>query len=135
MTTPPIDILQPAGQPQHQRLRVVLADDHVLSRATLVRVLSAHPSIEVVGAGSDGVEVERLAHELVPDVVVLDVQMPRRDGFEAARAILANRPVRIVFVTSFTESAYVDAARAMGAELVDKAAGDSELLAAVLGCG
>src|SRR5262245_24558019 len=68
-------------------VRVLLADDHPVYRDGLAALLGSLDGVEVVGTAADGVEAVDGARELQPDVVVMDVQMPRLDGIEATRAI------------------------------------------------
>ena len=113
-------------------VRVVIADDHQLTRRTVERVLSSHPRIEVVGVASNGAEARDLAQELKPDVILLDVQMPVMGGFEAARDIVSNPAIRIVFMSSHAESAYRAAASEFSAQFVDKSAPEQDLVSAIL---
>ena len=91
-------------------IRVVLVDDQVLVRAGLRALLDNEDGIEVVGEGGDGAEALSLARELVPDVMLMDIRMPRVDGLEATRSI-ATEPrlagVRIVILTTFDLDEYV----------------------------
>jgi two-component system NarL family response regulator len=86
---------RPAGSPAGQLasgadpIRVLLVDDHALLRRGLDIVLQQEPDIEVVGEAGDGAEAVEKAGELLPDVVLLDVKMPKRGGIEAAAAIKA----------------------------------------------
>jgi DNA-binding NarL/FixJ family response regulator len=85
-------------------IRVVLADDHGVIRDGLGRLISALDDIELVGVASDGVEAVRRAAELAPDVVLMDLDMPRLDGIEATRQVLADHPGTAVLVlTSFSD--------------------------------
>ena len=87
-----------------ERIRVLVADDHVLYRRGLQMVLGFEPTIEIVGEASDGEEATRLAGELQPDVVLLDVFMPRRTGIEACAAIRELVPqARILMLTMSDE--------------------------------
>jgi two-component system NarL family response regulator len=86
------------------RIRVLVADDHVLYRRGLQMVLGLEPTIEIVGEASDGDEATRLAADLQPDVVLLDVFMPRRTGIEACQAIREAVPhARILMLTMSDE--------------------------------
>lgn len=90
-------------------LRVLVVDDEQLAREELCFLLEQVGDVEIVGQASDGVSALRLAGELKPDVLFLDVQMPGLTGFEVARRLLAaDIPPRIVFVTAFDQYA-VDA--------------------------
>ncbi|HEX5532440.1 MAG TPA: response regulator transcription factor [Actinomycetales bacterium] len=83
-----------------ERIRVLVADDHALYRRGLEMVLSAEPDIEIVGEAGDGSEAITKAEELLPDVVLLDIRMPRRSGIEACTAIKDVVPsTKIVILT------------------------------------
>ena len=97
-------------------MRVVIADDDAVITSSLEIVLGAQPDIEVVGLAADGAEAARLASELAPDVVLLDIQMPGTDGLAAAEAILAEpSPPRVVFLTTFSDDEYIVRALSLGA--------------------
>lgn len=81
----------------YRSLRVVVADDHRIVRTALVHLLNDTDGFEVVGEASDGSEAVELVRRLLPDVVVLDYEMPTIDGVEAARSICSQCPgVRVV---------------------------------------
>ena len=85
-------------------IRVLLADDHVLVRAGLERLLGGVADIEVVGVASDGSEAVELAVKERPDVVLMDLEMPVLDGIEATRRIVAEVDgVAVVILTSFAD--------------------------------
>jgi DNA-binding NarL/FixJ family response regulator len=89
-----------AGQQQGERIRVVIADDHALFRRGLEMVLAVEPDIEIVGEASDGAEVVDLAVEHAPDLVLMDVRMPVRNGIEATKAIKEAVPhTRVLMLT------------------------------------
>lgn len=97
-------------------VRVLLCDDHAMVREGLERLVNSHEGVEVVGTAADGQEAVELAAELRPDVVMMDVSMPRLDGIEATRRIVAETPeTRIVMLTSFREDVRVLDALAAGA--------------------
>jgi DNA-binding NarL/FixJ family response regulator len=97
-------------------IRVLLADDHAVVRQGIRQFLEASGEIEVVAEAADGEEGLRLARELLPDVVVLDIQMPVRSGIDTARAIRAERlPVGILILTAFDDEPYVRAVLQAGA--------------------
>jgi signal transduction histidine kinase/ActR/RegA family two-component response regulator len=93
-----------AGPAQEYRLRILLADDHALVREGLRKLLCAHPELKVVAEAADGQEALRLAHQVRPDVVVMDVSMPVLDGVQATRRLRAELPDVRVFGLSTQES-------------------------------
>ena len=98
-------------------IRVLLADDQRLVRSGFRMILRDDPDLEVVGEAGDGEEAVALAGELAPDVVLMDVRMPKLDGIEATRRILAGpepRP-RVLVLTTFDLDEYVFAALRAGA--------------------
>ncbi|MFI6478842.1 response regulator [Nonomuraea sp. NPDC050663] len=96
-------------------IRVLIADDQALVRAG-VRMLLQAAGMEVVAEAQDGAEALRHAEQHLPDVILMDLRMPRLDGLEASRRILAARPgARIVVLTTFAEDSNVYAALRIGA--------------------
>ena len=97
-------------------IRLLIADDQTLIREGLETILSAQSGIDVVGTAANGEEAVRLARDLKPDVVLMDIRMPRMDGLEATRRLLADGPSsapRVLVLTTFDEDALVlDAMRA-----------------------
>ena len=89
--------------------RVLIAEDETIIRMDLRGMLEA-TGYEVCGEARDGVEAVELAEALAPDVIVMDVKMPRLDGIEAARRILERRPVPIVMLTAFGQEELVERA-------------------------
>jgi DNA-binding NarL/FixJ family response regulator len=98
-------------------IRLVIADDQALVRAGLRMVLETAEDMEVVGEADDGVEAVALARELTPDVVLMDIRMPRLDGLEAARQVLAGAAdgLRVLMLTTFDSDEYLYRALRSGA--------------------
>jgi DNA-binding NarL/FixJ family response regulator len=115
-------------------IRVLIADDHRLFAEALEAILSGDERIELVGLAADGREAVDLAAERKPDVVLMDISMPRMDGIAAAKAIHAADPgVRILMLTGSNARADVDRARKAGAAgYVTKDRIAAELVAAIL---
>lgn len=91
-------------------LRVVVADDCSTARALLVGILRSDPEVQVVGEARDGVEAVALTQKLRPDVVTMDVLMPRMDGFAATKEIMITAPTPIVIITAGTAGRDVEVA-------------------------
>ena len=89
-------------------IRVLVADDHLVVREGLIAILEVAADIEPVGEVSDGAEAVRLAHELRPDVVLMDLRMPNVDGIEAIEQIKAHIPeIEIVILTTYDDDEYI----------------------------
>jgi NarL family two-component system response regulator LiaR len=99
-----------------ETIRVLIVDDHTVVRDGLQALLSVEPGMQVVGSAADGIEAVRLARELNPDVILLDLVMPRMDGVQAIIEIKRNDPTaRILVLTSFAENHQVFSAIKSGA--------------------
>ena len=86
-----------------EKIRVLIVDDSVSTRMLIRKALSTDPTIEVVGAAVDGIEAVELVLALKPDVVTLDVEMPRMDGISALRQIMAKAPAtRVIMLSNLT---------------------------------
>jgi len=94
--------------------RVLIAEDEALIRLDLAEMLREE-GYEVVGEAGDGQEAVELAESLTPDLVIMDVKMPRRDGIDAAREIAEKRIAPIVILTAFSQRDLVERARDAGA--------------------
>ena len=114
-------------------IRVLLADDQRLVRSGFRMILKAEPGIEVVGEAGDGVEAVSLSRELRPDVVLMDVRMPKVDGIEATRRLMRlEHPPRVLVLTTFDLDEYVyDALRAGSSGFLLKDAPEEQLVAAI----
>ncbi|MEU5956373.1 response regulator transcription factor [Streptomyces sp. NPDC047525] len=115
--------------------RVIVVDDQTVVREGIVMLLGLLPGIEVVGSGGDGEEAVRLVAELAPDVVLMDLRMPRVDGAEATRRIRAEYPgTQVVVLTTFADDdSLFPALRAGARGYLTKDAGGDEIVRAVEG--
>lgn len=91
-----------------KKIRVLIADDHQVVREGLSAILNAKEDIEVIGEARDGVEAVEKAKELKPDVILMDISMPRMNGVEATRRIKLDQPqIGIVVLTMYEEEEYI----------------------------
>ncbi|MFU8876153.1 response regulator transcription factor [Micromonospora sp. SL4-19] len=115
-------------------IRVLLADDQALVRGGFRSILDGQDDIEVVGEAADGVEAIDRALTLLPDVILMDIRMPRMDGIEATRRLLdgGRCPARVLILTTFDEDEYIHQALRAGASgFLLKSAPPRELAGAV----
>jgi DNA-binding NarL/FixJ family response regulator len=97
-------------------ITVLLVDDHPMVRAGLTNLIATTEDLKVVGEAADGLQAVRMAGQLRPDVVLMDLSMPGMDGVEATWGILRDHPeIRVVVLTSFADKARVSDALAAGA--------------------
>ena len=122
-----------AGDAGSEKLRVLVCDDHALFRRGLKMVLDEEPDLELVGEASDGAEVVVRAQELMPDVILMDVRMPKRSGIEAAGEIKDSLPhVKILMLTiSDDEADLYEAIKAGASGYLLKDSAGSELIAGI----
>jgi DNA-binding NarL/FixJ family response regulator len=90
------------------KIKILLAEDHKIVREGTRQLLEQAPDMEIVGEAADGLEAVRLASDLRPDVVVMDVRLPGMNGIEATRVIAARLPeVRILILSAYDDDSYV----------------------------
>ncbi len=116
-----------------ERIRVLIADDHAILRKGIRALLGTEPDMVVVGETADGLETVTQSRALQPDVILMDLMMPRMDGIEATRQITAEQPgVRILVLTSFAADDKVFPAIKAGAlGYILKDSGPAELVQAI----
>jgi two-component system, NarL family, nitrate/nitrite response regulator NarL len=101
-----------------QTVRIVIADDHPIFRDGLRRLLESETDLKVVGEASDGAEAVRLARQLKPDILLLDLAMPKHPGLEALRELsvgAGSSPVRVILLTAAAEKGQIVEALQLGA--------------------
>ncbi len=113
-------------------IRIVLAEDHHLVRKGLVALLQCVPGLELVGEASDGLEAIELTERLKPDILLLDLTMPRMHGSEVIRRVRGSTKTNVVVVSMHSDPAYVAEALRAGAKgYVLKEASPEELVEAI----
>lgn len=115
------------------KIRVLIADDHAIVREGLRQLLGQQPDIEVVGEAGDGTQALALARKLKPDLVLMDIGMPKMTGLEATRALKAEQPETNVLVLTMQEGEeyFFHLLQAGAAGYVLKGGGSVELLSAI----
>ncbi len=99
-----------------KKIRVLLVDDHAMVRQDTRELLERQEDLEVIGEAGDGVEAVDMALQLEPDVILMDVRMPKMNGIEATRRIKREQPhISIVALSAYDDAQYVAAAREAGA--------------------
>jgi len=102
-----------------RRVRVLIVDDSASVRQTMSAILSADPEIEVIGTASDPFVAARRIQDEIPDVITLDVEMPRMDGITFLRKLMAQHPLPVVMCSSLTEDGSATLMQALEAGAVD----------------
>ena len=90
------------------RIRVMIAEDSEAMRSMLEKLIGLDPRIEIIGSACDGIEAVELAKSLRPDLITMDVMMPRLDGVEATARIMAECPARILMVSAYADDGQID---------------------------
>jgi len=98
-----------------EKVRVLVVDDSAYNRRAVSDVLASSPEITVVGKATDGEEALQLANQLKPDVITLDLEMPRMDGFTFLRILMARRPTPVIVISSYSQKENVFKALELGA--------------------
>ena len=106
-----------------EKIRVLVVDDSALVRQTISEILSSDPEIEIMGTAADPfVAAEKIGQE-IPDVITLDVEMPRMDGITFLQKIMSQRPIPVVICSSMAEKGSDNALRALeygAVEIIEK---------------
>lgn len=97
------------------KIRVLIVDDSAYSRQTIRKMLETDPDIEVAGISSDGIDAMTKTIKLRPDLITLDLEMPRMDGFSFLRWLMKKRPTPVIIVSSYSDSKTVFKALELGA--------------------
>jgi len=106
-----------SADPSQNVVRILIADDHPVVREGLTAILELEEDLEVVGQAHDGEEACRLYHELSPDIVILDLRMPKKDGIEVVTELMSLRPrPRIIVLTHSAKAEDLRRALAAGAK-------------------
>lgn len=115
------------------KLKLLIADDHKIVRMGLIKLIEIEDDMCVIGEASNGDEAVRLARELMPDVIVLDLMMPKKNGDKVTVEILNDNPsAKILILTSFGESNHVASALKSGAiSAVVKGSSEDDLAMAI----
>jgi DNA-binding NarL/FixJ family response regulator len=113
--------------------QIVLADDHAMFRQGIKRILEKDKGLEIIGEAGDGIQLLELLKKVTPEMVILDVSMPRLRGLEATREIKSMLPkVKVLILSMYTDKEYVYSAMSAGAEgYLLKHDADTELFTAI----
>jgi two-component system chemotaxis response regulator CheB len=96
-------------------LKVLIVDDSAFNRRSIAEILSTSPNIEIVGRAADGEEALRMVSSLRPDVITLDLEMPKMDGFTFLRILMSRSPVSVIVISSYSQKENVFKALELGA--------------------
>ena len=116
-----------------KKIKVLIADDHKIVRMGLAALLATERDLQLVGEAENGVETVRLASSLKPDVLIMDLMMPKKDGVEATRETLAASPgTKVLVLTSYgTSNAVAQAIEAGAAGALMKTADDAQIVSVI----
>jgi two-component system chemotaxis response regulator CheB len=101
--------------PEKPPIRLLVVDDSAYNRRNIAEVFAGYPEVEVVGKAADGEEALRLATLLKPDIITLDLEMPRMDGFTFLRILMSRQPTPVIVVSSYSQKENVFKALELGA--------------------
>jgi two-component system, chemotaxis family, protein-glutamate methylesterase/glutaminase len=104
-----------APPPANRPIRLLVVDDSAYNRRSIAEVFAGHPDVEIVGKAADGEEALQLVTLLKPDVITLDLEMPRMDGFTFLRIVMARAPTPVIVVSSYSQRENVFKALDLGA--------------------
>jgi DNA-binding NarL/FixJ family response regulator len=118
---------------ENRPYRIILADDHILLRQGLKRILSEMPNLQVVGEAGDGLGLLKILKKEIPDMVIMDISMPNLRGIEATREVKISRPkIKILILTMHRDKEYLEQAMRVGADgYLLKESADKELFRAI----
>lgn len=116
-----------------RKIRVLLADDHIVVRQGLRALLSAEEDIEIIGEADDGRQAVQMVRDMAPDVVVMDIAMPVLNGVEATRQVLHERtPTKVIVLSSYSDDEFVQQVTEAGASgYLEKQTAGNELVKAI----
>src|SRR5262249_55003542 len=106
--------MTPPAQPP-KRIRVLVVDDSAYNRQTIAQILEQDPGLHVVGRAADGEEALAKVFQLQPDVITLDLEMPKMDGFQFLRLLMAQRPTPVIVISGLSSRENVFRALELGA--------------------
>ena len=119
-----------------ERIRIMLVDDHATTLAGLKAVLMREPNLEIVGEAYDGQTAVNLANELLPDIVIMDVFLPQKNGIDATQQIVERNPsIKVIGFSMHPGGAVVNAMRDAGAvNCISKSDPSESLISAIHAC-